>query len=576
MLVSGAQFRGSPCFKTEWSGFDAILPVTVIIGRNNSGKSKLLELVAELCSSKRKNDGVEYRFAGILDEDILRSVFHPQTSGGVLGGNHWTDHGLRFVGKSVLWEIDKHRTIRILKVDGGLDAGQTQLSATVVEERRRCLVAGLQVIDHAFSGKRFRHLLADRDIRPEEPSIGLNLEPDGSGATNIFRKYITTSSADHPRELIQTDLLSALQGIFGPDGDFTEIQVKLHEQPGGPNEGKWEVYLGENKKGLVPLSDSGSGLKTVLLVLLNLLVVPHFDRKAGAGIVFAFEELENNLHPALLRRLLQYIEGYSVRKSFPVFLTTHSSTMLDLFGVSESAQIVHVVNDGASARATTVSAHFDKLGVISELGAKPSDLLQANGIIWVEGPSDCIYLNRWIDIFSNGEFQEGRDYQCAFYGGSLLARTQFVSPVDAESELINLFRVNSNIVVVCDGDRPKAKARVKDRVRRIRAEVLSIPGAHIWVTEGREIENYIPGAVIGKALGLTAVSDPGRYDSFFPKKSSPNGSYIEVQLSRRSMDKMDLAVTSAPFMDMEGMAPRFDWFSEMKAIVDRIRAWNSG
>src|ERR1017187_7950097 len=59
--------------------------------------------------------------------------------------------------------------------------------------------------------------------------------------------------------------------------------------------------------------------------------------------------------------------------------------------------------------------------VISELGAKPSDLLQANGIIWVEGPSDCIYLNRWLDLFTEGRLQEGRDYQCAFYGGSLLA-----------------------------------------------------------------------------------------------------------------------------------------------------------
>src|SRR5207248_5587868 len=132
-------------------------------------------------------------------------------------------------------------------------------------------------------------------------------------------------------------------------------------------------------------------------------------------------------------------------------------------------------------------------GVISELGAKPSDLLQANGIIWVEGPSDCIYLNRWLDVYTDGELQEGRDYLCAFYGGSLLARTQFQSPEAAESELVNLFRVNPNIVVICDSDRTRLGSRVKDRVRRIRAEVLNIPGAHIWVTEAREIENYLPG-----------------------------------------------------------------------------------
>src|SRR5207253_9462944 len=161
---------------------------------------------------------------------------------------------------------------------------------------------------------------------------------------------------------------------------------------------------------------------------------------------------------------------------------------------------------------------FDHLGVISELGAKPSDLLQANGIIWVEGPSDCIYLNRWIDLFSDGALHEGRDYQCAFYGGSLLARTQFASPEQAEAELVNLFRVNPNIVVVCDGDRVGPGARVKDRVRRIRAEVRRIPGAHIWVTSAREIENYLPGAAISTALGPTRLPDPTQYEAFFPRK----------------------------------------------------------
>ena len=162
-------------------------------------------------------------------------------------------------------------------------------------------------------------------------------------------------------------------------------------------------------------------MKTVLLVLLNLLVVPKIESKEKFDFIFAFEELENNLHPALLRRLFQYLEKYALDEQATIFLTTHSSTALDLFGVSENAQIIHVTHDGKTARTTTVSAHFDRLDIVSKLGAKPSDLLQANGIVWVEGPSDCVYLNRWIQLCSGGTLQEGRDYQCAFYGGSLLS-----------------------------------------------------------------------------------------------------------------------------------------------------------
>ena len=213
------------------------------------------------------------------------------------------------------------------------------------------------------------------------------------------------------------------------------------------------VYLGEDTKGLIPLSKSGSGLKTVFLVLLNLLVVPKVENKEKSQFTFAFEELENNLHPALLRRLFQYLEDYAVNEKATIFLTTHSSIALDLFGVSEHAQIIHVSHDGESARTTTVPTHSNLIKIVSELGARPSDLLQANGLIWVEGPSDRIYLNRWIELYSDGRLREGRDYQCVFYGGALLAQVQFASPEDEAAKLANLFQINHNLIVVCDGDR---------------------------------------------------------------------------------------------------------------------------
>jgi len=291
----------------------------------------------------------------------------------------------------------------------------------------------------------------------------------------------------------------------------------------------------EAKKGLIPLSSSGSGLKTVLLVLLNLLVVSEIEGEPRSiEFTFAFEELENNLHPALLRRLFQYLENYAVKRR-----STYSSLRIrarrwTYSGLSKNAQIIHVTHDGEAAQATTVSAHFDHLGVISELGAKPSDLLQANGIIWVEGPSDCIYINRWLDLYTGSQLQEGRDYQCAFYGGSLLARTQFKTPEEAETELVNLFRVNSNIVVVCDGDRTAKGARVKDRVRRIRSEVLKISRAHIWVTGAREIRKLRSGRCACQRLPVSPLSPTLRIRDVLPAEGSPGSSYVELKIIERA------------------------------------------
>ena len=399
------------------------------------------------------------------------------------------------------------------------------------------------------------------------------------GATNIVRKFLNTTNQAFSRDLIRRDLRKALNTIFGPDGQFTEIQVKEHdEREASDDRNHWEIYLGEATKDLVPLSRSGSGLKTVLLVLLNLLVVPELKQDAAgkdkSRFVFAFEELENNLHPALLRRLFRYLEGYVLNEQATIFLTTHSSTALDFFGASEHAQIIRVSHDGESAHAEPVGAHFDRLGLVTELGARPSDLLLANGIVWLEGPSDRLYFNRWIELSADGALREGRDYQCAFYGGSLLARMQFTSPETADEKLANLLKVNPNIVVVCDSDRASRGAKLKPRVRRIRDEVGAMASGHVWITDAREIENYLPGAVLGEALSKSPLPDPEQFESFFPRARSRRPSYVEGRLNGKHQDKVELASLVAPHMTGELMRLRFDWSEQMAKVVRCIKSWN--
>ena len=154
----------------------------------------------------------------------------------------------------------------------------------------------------------------------------------------------------------------------------------------------------------------------------------------------------------MLRRLFKYLADFVTKERCTLFLTTHSSVALDFFGIREDSKIIQVSHCGESASTVTVQAHFDRVGLLSELGARPSDLLQSNGVLWLEGPSDRIYFNRFIELFSNGELKEGRDYQCAFYGGSVLAKTGFNAPENADEELANLLRLNNNIAIVCDGD----------------------------------------------------------------------------------------------------------------------------
>ena len=97
MNIDSIHFKGHSCFKKEWAGFATIKPINVIIGRNNSGKSHLLDLIEALCVGLHNDQGWQYRFSGVLDEELLRIGFREDHSGGRLGGNHWLEHGQYFV-----------------------------------------------------------------------------------------------------------------------------------------------------------------------------------------------------------------------------------------------------------------------------------------------------------------------------------------------------------------------------------------------------------------------------------------------------------------------------------------------
>jgi len=582
MKFTSIKFKGYRCFQDEWAGFDDVKPITVIIGRNNVGKSHLLHLVKTSCEERiiPPVNGAKYQIGWTLDEMMLRPIF-PDKLDRRFMYNHWSRFGRLLVGNHIFASVINTGHGITYKIDdlSFLDALSNQYPQLINEQATK-ITHLFNNGSHTFAAFNFRHLLADRDIKAELPTTDLILSSDGAGATNIIRRFIHTTHEDYPRDRIQVEMLRALNHIFAEDGCFTEIQCNVHD---APQDGQshlldhWEIFLGEAQKNLISLSNSGSGLKTVFLVLLNLLVIPHIEKKPKHMYVYAFEELENNLHPALLRRMFRYLEEYAVENNVHIFLTTHSSTALDLFGSSPNAQIVSVTHDGKSAHARTISAHFDQLSVIAELGAKPSDLLQANGIIWVEGPSDRVYLNKWIELFSGGKWREGRDYQCAFYGGALLARLGVADP-KAEEEFVNLLQINPNLLLVCDGDRTAAKGKgsgLKKRVSTIKQQVESLPNSHIWITKAKEIENYLPGELLADYIQSGQPKDPGQYERFFPTKKSEKGSsYLESQLGLKSIDKMELALETAPKMTKEMMRARFDLEKQITAIIEKIEQWN--
>ncbi len=116
-----------------------------------------------------------------------------------------------------------------------------------------------RIARNPFSNKIIKKITAERDIEPA-PNDGRNFLPNGSGATNVIELFLNDSH--YPRHLVDDNLLADLNKIVSPDIFFESITVRRVD-------GNWEVFLKEKDKGLISLSNSGSGLKTILLVLIN-------------------------------------------------------------------------------------------------------------------------------------------------------------------------------------------------------------------------------------------------------------------------------------------------------------------
>lgn len=107
----------------------------------------------------------------------------------------------------------------------------------------------------------------------------------------------------------------------------------------------------------------------------------------------------------------------------------------------------------------------------------------------------------------------------------------------------------------------------------MKQEVESIPGAYLWITDAKEIENYIPGSAWSAVYNLKDVPDPAKFDRF-PGSGLKDTDFVPKNLNRKSFDKCDFAMKAVSHLTRESLATRFEFEAKMNSLVEKIREWN--
>ncbi len=283
-----------------------------------------------------------------------------------------------------------------------------------------------------------------------------------------------------------------IKGFLRELMDDPDIEIQPNPLDDDPKGGE---ILVESKKGkgyIREISELGYGITELVLFATG---ISHLYR----GVI-VLEEPENHLHPETIKKLLGFITRPEDKNQY--FIATHSNALLDF---SPEVKVFRVEHNGEFSMVSPVDNYDKAFWTLFDMGYTPSDILQSNFVIWVEGPSDRIYIKRWLELFYEEHkselfedetvLKEGLHYSFASTGGSCLKHYTLVIEDSAETEqrietFLNVVNLGRNCAVVLDSDKKNSKDNKNGTKRRIEKGVRMAKRL-CWVTQGRTIENYI-------------------------------------------------------------------------------------
>ncbi len=367
-------------------------------------------------------------------------------------------------------------------------------------------------------------------------------QPDWLSGRGIIRALATLQSPPHdqwasaqPRwaainRFVQTVLGDPAASLNVPF-DFSTIQVETPQR-------------------VLPLASLGSGVEQVIVLAAAATVT--------SRSLVCLEEPETNLHPLLQKKLIRYLTDETDNQ---YIIATHSSHLLD----DDRATAYHVRLTQSGSVARLAKRPHELVEICHDLGYRPSDLLQANCVIWVEGPSDRIYLRRWLELL-DPKLEEGIDYSIMFYGGKLLSHLTMSE--EALSDFISLRRLNRASAILIDSDKTNSRQHISATKKRIKDEFLAddpAPGL-AWVMKCYTIENYVPFEILKRAVGSVhagvSVDEASQWQNPLPGDSEGP-----------RFDKVAIASASSELLAVEHLDV-YDLRARVTELRDFIRASN--
>lgn len=436
--------------------------LNVIVGPNNGGKSALvdaLRLVFSIGTYEEKEDLIriqhkdvcrllgdvetaavsfEATFHGRKDTDVPGMFYDINTNEDTEDDKEYGVFKLRYQVNFGFDDVKKRFSYKSRDISGGKDYSHP-VSPESLDYMKSIYLEPLRDLntDRRRIGLEIERLLYGhgdhqklKDIPPElkerarellEQATGGNKHEDAAGKN--FAKY--ASAYKFPNNVLH----------FTPTNLNDELLRSL------------EAVLEHGIHGASKLNLSSNGLGINNLIYSSIVLSRTSEETAHTHRFFLIEEPEAHLHPQLQDSFFQELNQIT---SHQIFVTSHSPTITAKSDVDKIIVMSHPQSDigGQPSHLAKIIEDKDKRYLHKFLDVTRSQLLFANSVIFVEGVTEALLLERFSEMVGCGLRENGVEivilgakggfshFEALFGEGGLPLRCAFITDDDAHPDTL--------------------------------------------------------------------------------------------------------------------------------------------
>ena len=339
---------------------DGLGKINVVCGKNNSGKSTLLESIKDeakrIMGKRLGKEEIGFIFESSADAEQWRG---------------FSKQRLRDVYRTLLEGVGTERKVWYENekrpfVDKVADRvkGEPHLSEWNFPDARL-----FGAFERLFEDSLKEIMLPPKRKLALQSKIDTNQKPsaDGTGVLNYLFYAANKYGGHNSRELFEK-----IRDAFGKITDGYSFHISAEE------ENKIRLSFSNKDKPWIYAESCGLGLQDLLIILV-FAILPDYQ-------VVLIEEPESHLHPDMQRKLLSFLRGETDKQ---YFISTHSNIFLD------NAFIDRVFFTSFDER-IHVRDETSKASILDDLGYSVTENLVSDLIILVEGPYDIPVIKEFL------------------------------------------------------------------------------------------------------------------------------------------------------------------------------------